>query len=280
MCGIAGFTRPGPEARAVLARMNRTLAHRGPDGDGVFVDQGIALGHTRLAIIDLQGGAQPRVDAASGDALVFNGEIYGYRALADELRRSRVWLRDRSDTEVLFQLIRRLGVRQAVERIDGMFAFAFRDGTSGKLYLVRDRFGVKPLYWGMADDRLVFASEVSALLCHPAFADDDPDPQAAYSLLLFEYLPGSASGWTGVEKLEPGTILTLKDGRISRERYWQPRFDPRARWTRRRASSSSIICCAARCASRSSLMFRWGCFYRADLTRALSPLWPLKPLPI
>jgi asparagine synthase (glutamine-hydrolysing) len=228
MCGIAGFTRPGPDAKAMLARMNGALAHRGPDGDGIFVDQRIALGHTRLAIIDLEGGGQPRIDAASGDALVFNGEIYGYRELADELRRSGVSLRDRSDTEVLFQLIRRLGVRGAVERIDGMFAFAFRDGMDGALYLARDRFGEKPLYWGVAENRLVFASEVSALLCHPAFADAGPDPQAAYSLLLFEYLPGSASGWTGVEKLEPGTILTWKDGRISRERYWQPRLDPRA----------------------------------------------------
>ena len=86
MCGIAGFTAPGPEARQVLAAMNFALAHRGPDGTGVFVDRTIALGHTRLAIIDLSGGAQPRVDAASGDALVFNGEIYGYQALADELR--------------------------------------------------------------------------------------------------------------------------------------------------------------------------------------------------
>jgi asparagine synthase (glutamine-hydrolysing) len=228
MCGIAGFTRPGPDARAVLARMNTALAHRGPDGDGIFVDENIALGHTRLAIIDLEGGAQPRVDAASGDALVFNGEIYGYRALADELRRNGVALRDRSDTEVLFQLIRRLGVRRAVERIGGMFAFAFRDGTEDALYLVRDRFGEKPLYWGMAGGRLVFASEVSALFCHPALGDTTPDPYAAYSLLLFEYLPGSASGWTGIEKLEPGTILTLKDGRISRERYWQPRLDIRA----------------------------------------------------
>jgi asparagine synthase (glutamine-hydrolysing) len=227
MCGIAGFTRPGADAKAVLARMNWALAHRGPDGDGIFVDQRIALGHTRLAIIDLEGGAQPRIDAASGDALVFNGEIYGYRELADELRRNGVCLRDRSDTEVLFQLIRRLGVRGAVERIDGMFAFAFRDGTDGALYLARDRFGEKPLYWGMAKDRLVFASEVSALFCHPAFAEADPDPQAAYSLLLFEYLPGSASGWTGVEKLEPGTILTWKDARIRRERYWQPRLEAR-----------------------------------------------------
>ena len=149
MCGIAGFTNPRPDATQILAEMNAALGHRGPDSNAVFVDRGIALGHTRLAIIDVAGGAQPRVDRASGDALVFNGEIYGYRALAAELRRLGVPLRDRSDTEVLFQMIRREGVRRAVERIDGMFAFAFRDGATGTLYLVRDRFGEKPLFYGI-----------------------------------------------------------------------------------------------------------------------------------
>src|SRR5216684_584959 len=176
MCGLAGFTAPGPEARRVLAAMNGALAHRGPDGSGMFVDQTIALGHTRLAIIDLAGGAQPRVDEASGDALIFNGEVYGYREIAEELRATGIALRDRSDTEVLFQLIRRDGVHRAVARIDGMFAFAFRDGATGALHLVRDRFGEKPLYWGMADSRLVFSSEVSALLCHPYFRGAGPDP--------------------------------------------------------------------------------------------------------
>jgi len=227
MCGIAGFTAPGPEARSVLGGMTRALAHRGPDGSGIFVDRGVALGHTRLAIIDLAGGAQPRVDRTTGDALVFNGEIYGYQALADELRDAGVVLGDRSDTEVLFQLIRRLGVPRAVERIDGMFAFAFRDGASGTLYLVRDRFGEKPLYWGHAQGRLVFASEVSALRCHPAFSAAGLDRQAAYGLLLLEYLPGSASGWSGIEKLEPGTILTFTHGSIGRERYWRPRIGGR-----------------------------------------------------
>src|SRR6516164_7000624 len=182
MCGIAGFTAPGREAEAVLAQMTRALAHRGPDASGIFVDDRVAFGHTRLAIIDLAGGAQPRVDRATGDALVFNGEIYGYRAHADELRGGGVMLRDRSDTEVLFQLIRRAGLPQAVERIDGMFAFSFRDGASGALYLARDRFGEKPLYWGQAPGLLVFASEVSALRCHPAFSGAGLDRQAAYGL--------------------------------------------------------------------------------------------------
>ena len=228
MCGIAGFTAPGPEARGVLGAMNRALAHRGPDANGVFVDSHIALGHTRLAIIDLAGGAQPRVDQVTGDALVFNGEIYGYRALADELRAAGVALCDRSDTEILFQLIRRDGVRDAVAQIDGMFAFAFRDGATGAVHLVRDRFGEKPLYWGFAGDQLVFASEVSALLCHPAFSDTELDRLAAFRFLLFEYLPQTGSGWTGIERLEPGTILTWHDGRIAAERYWQPPIERRA----------------------------------------------------
>jgi asparagine synthase (glutamine-hydrolysing) len=222
MCGIAGFTNPGPDARNILAGMNAALGHRGPDGNGAFVDRGIALAHTRLAIIDITGGAQPRVDETSGDALIYNGEIYGYRTLATELRSLGAPLRDHSDTEVLFHLIRREGVRRAVERIDGMFAFAYRDGATGALFLVRDRFGEKPLYYGVAGEDIVFASEVRALQCHPTFAEAAPDRDAAYRFLLYEYLPGSASGWHGIAKLEPGCILTANHGDIHIERYWRP----------------------------------------------------------
>ncbi|HVH75908.1 MAG TPA: asparagine synthase (glutamine-hydrolyzing) [Stellaceae bacterium] len=229
MCGIAGFTAPGRGARQVLAAMNRALAHRGPDGSGLFVDGRIAFAHTRLAIIDPAGGAQPRVDRETGDALVFNGEIYGYRALADELSRSGVQLRDRSDTEVLFQLIRRLGVARAVARVDGMFAFAYRDGSTGTLYLARDRFGEKPLYYGLAGGALIFASEAPAILAHPAFRGAALDREAAYRFLFFEYLPGNASGWAGIEKLEPATILCFHKGGIVRERWWRPQVARRDR---------------------------------------------------
>jgi asparagine synthase (glutamine-hydrolysing) len=143
------------------------------------------------------------------------------------LRGAGVFLRDHSDTEVLFQPIRRVGLPRAVERIDGVFAFAFRDGASGTLYLVRYLFGEKPLYWGPAQGRLVLASEVSALRCHPALCEAGLDRQAAYDLLLFEYLPGTASGWSGIEKARIRQILTFADGRISCERYWRPRIASR-----------------------------------------------------
>lgn len=205
-----------------LRQMLAAIEHRGPDGIGSFIDNNLALGHCRLAIIDLDGGTQPRIDDSTGDALSFNGEIYGYRTLADGLRCDGITLRDDSDTEVLFQLIRRYGVRDAVERIDGMFAFAFRDGVTGELHLVRDRFGEKPLYYGIAAGQLVFGSEAGAVLCHSAFRYAAPDLAAAYQFLQFEYLPGCASGWTGIKRLAPGTILRFRAGRVMLDRYWRP----------------------------------------------------------
>src|SRR5437016_3670483 len=185
MCGIAGFSGSDPEARRTVAAMIAALAHRGPDGSGIFVDRGIALGHCRLQ---------------------------------DELRTAGIPLRDNSDTEVLFQLIRQWGVAGAIARLDGMFAFAFRDGVTGTLYLARDRFGEKPLYYGLSDGELVFGSEVTALRCHPAFRAVAPDRSAAYGFLVFEYVPGTASGWESIAKLEPGSVLTFREGRIAIER--------------------------------------------------------------
>jgi asparagine synthase (glutamine-hydrolysing) len=222
MCGIAGFSAPDGSAGATLTAMLAALAYRGPDAAAQYLDGGIALAHTRLAVVDLAGGAQPRVDPATGDALVFNGEIYGFAALADELRAAGVFLCDRSDTEVLFQLLRRHGIRETLARIGGMFAFAWRDGATGALYLARDRFGEKPLYYGVTGGTLVFGSEVSAIACHPAFRAAAPDLPSAYALLQFEYLPGSFSGWQGIEKLPPASVLTFHQGRVTIERYWSP----------------------------------------------------------
>ena len=224
MCGIVGFTRPGDDSKAVLASMMKTMVHRGPDGEGAHVTGKIAFGHRRLAIIDLKGGAQPRVDRDSGDALVFNGEIYGYRALAEGLLRDGVELADRSDTEVLFHLLRRCGVAETLERIDGMFAFAFFEGQSGRLYLARDRFGEKPLFYGVRQGVMVFASEIRAMRRHPAFRSAGLDKKATHNYLTYEYMPGDESGFAGIFKLRPGHLLVFENGEADIRRYWRPKY--------------------------------------------------------
>ncbi|MCG8546617.1 MAG: asparagine synthetase B, partial [Alphaproteobacteria bacterium] len=128
MCGIVGFTQPGRAPERVLRAMMAPIVHRGPDQDGIWVDDAIAVGHLRLTIIDLVGGQQPRIDPDTGDLLVFNGELYDFREHAKALEARGVRLRDASDTEVLFQMLRLDGVEATLARIDGMFAFAYRDG--------------------------------------------------------------------------------------------------------------------------------------------------------
>jgi asparagine synthase (glutamine-hydrolysing) len=224
MCGIVGFTAPGrpDEAHEALGQMLGPIRHRGPDSEGRFVDEGVAFGHLRLAIIDLAGGAQPRVDA-EGNALLFNGEIYGYRRLAEALRAEGVELADRSDTEVLFHLLKARGIEATLAAIDGMFAFAWREGGSGRLWLARDRFGEKPLFYGTRGGRLVFASEVRALRRHPLYRDAGIDEAAIAPYLMLGYVPDDGSGFDGVKRLPPGSALMF-DGVTARvEPYWRPR---------------------------------------------------------
>jgi len=225
MCGLAGFTRlPGAaddaEARALVERMLAPIAYRGPDATGIHLDSGIALGHLRLTVIAPEGGAQPRVDEASGDALSFNGEIYGYRDHAEALKRDGVVLRDRSDTEVLFQMIRRLGVEGALARLDGMFAFVYRDGATGTVTLARDRFGEKPLCYGIAGGQLVFASEVKSLRRHPAFAAAPFDAAAIGQYLSFDYIPGARTPFAGVARVRPGHAVRFANGRVEERAYF------------------------------------------------------------
>jgi len=229
MCGIAGFSRDPtrlPDADCAIVRtMLDPIAHRGPDGQGIHVAGPVAFGHLRLAIIDLNGGQQPRIDAVTDDALVFNGEIYGYAALAAELTAAGANLADRSDTEVLFRLLQRNGVAATLEQIDGMFAFAFFEGRTGRLYLVRDRFGEKPLYWCRLGDTLIFGSEPSAVLAHPLARDLPIDVGAVHKFLSYEYLPGTHGFRRGLRKLAPGRVLTWHKGAVDIRSYWTPEPD-------------------------------------------------------
>lgn len=220
MCGICGFLGPGGSndggaAERLVRRMADAIAHRGPDGEGAWSDPeaGIALGHRRLAIVDLSPlGRQPMVSADGRWRISFNGEIYNYQDLRRELEADGVAFRSSSDTEVLLEACARHGVAATLKRTIGIFAFALWDGAERTLYLARDQLGVKPLYWSEAGDTLLFASQPKALRPHPAFrADLDLDALTAY--LRFGYVPAPLTIFAGVRKLEPGTLLTVRRGR-------------------------------------------------------------------
>jgi asparagine synthase (glutamine-hydrolysing) len=229
MCGIVGFSR-GPASSvdadsSIVRRMLGPIVHRGPDEDGIHVAGTVAFGHLRLSIIDVRGGHQPRVDPVTGDALIFNGEIYGYQTLAAELTAAGVNLADRSDTEVLFRFLQRTGIDATLDRIDGQFAFAFFEGRSGRLHLARDRFGEKPLYWCVRDGVLIFGSEPAAVLAHPATRGMSIDLGAVYKFLHYEYLPGTHAFHRDLRKLAPGHLLTWSRGRTQIRSYWRPEPD-------------------------------------------------------
>ena len=230
MCGIAGLvdTRPGdPTAlRDALTRMTASLAHRGPDGADLWTDGawGVGLGHRRLSIVDLSdAGRQPMVSACGRYVLTYNGEIYNAPELAAELESAGAAFRGHSDTEVLLAACAAWGVREAVERCIGMFAFALWDRGRRCLTLARDRLGIKPLYWGRFRGLFLFGSELKALRAHPGWSPAlDHEALAAY--LRFTYVPTPLSIYQGVHKLPPGHLLTLPhNGEPEQTCYWNLR---------------------------------------------------------
>ena len=205
MCGLAGiFDTTGRRAidRAILTRMTDSLAHRGPDGRGEHVAQGIGLGHRRLSIIDVGGGKQPLYNEDGQVAVVFNGEIYNFAELAAELEAAGHVFRTHSDTEVIVHAWEQWG-EAAVKRFRGMFAFALWDQTSETLFLARDQLGKKPLYYSVLTDGLmVFGSELKALLAHPSLPRD-LDPLAVEDYFAYGYIPEPRSIYKAVAKLPP-----------------------------------------------------------------------------
>jgi asparagine synthase (glutamine-hydrolysing) len=228
MCGIAGFI--GPWSDTLLAAMVAALSHRGPDGEGRFVDARArcALGHRRLSIIDLSAAAAQPMGSADGRyTITFNGEIYNYRSLRETLIRSGVRLKSRSDTEVLLELYAREGAR-CLERIDGIFAFAVWDAHERRLFLARDHLGVKPLYWAALPNGFLFASELKALVLCPDLPREI-DPLAVADHLGFLWTAGEATMLRSVRKLRPGCTLTIDSGGVRTARYWRsPLPDPAA----------------------------------------------------
>ena len=225
MCGIFGYwdrqRRSLPDAD--LQAMAQRLVHRGPDDQGIWhqPQRGVAIGNRRLSIIDLSGGHQPFVSDDGQIAVVQNGEIFNYIELAEELRRQGVQLKSASDTEVILRLYEREGIG-FVSKLNGMFAVAIDDARQDALFLVRDRIGVKPMYLCDDGQRLLFASEIKALLPVLAAIDASPsiDVEAIHHYLSFNYVPAPWTIWRGIRHLMPGTWMKFTRSGAQSQRWW------------------------------------------------------------
>ncbi len=218
MCGIAGFRlKELADARA-LSAMTSTLAHRGPDGMGYFMEEGVGLGHRRLSIVDLATGAQPLSSEDGSVVVVFNGEIYNHLELRAELEAKGHRFATRSDTEVLVHLYEQEGDAFPA-RLNGIFAFALYDRTRRRLLLARDPFGVKPLHYAEVPSGLLFGSEIKALLAHGA-CPREVDHEALRAFLVCEYVPAPLTIYKGVKKLLPGHLLAASNRGLEMTRYW------------------------------------------------------------
>lgn len=223
MCGIAGIVNPGSTTQQLkesLGPMLETLKHRGPEDEGMYVENGVGLGHRRLSIIDIQGGRQPLTNEDGTIILVTNGEIYNYQGLRKDLISKGHIFKTKSDSEVILHLYEEEG-ENCVKYLYGMFAFALWDATNRKLLLVRDRFGIKPLYVATAENLICFASELTTIV-NSGLVATNLDPQALYLYLAFSYVPGPWSILRGIRKLQPAERLLVQDGSVRSDIYWKP----------------------------------------------------------
>jgi asparagine synthase (glutamine-hydrolysing) len=229
MCGLVGIFDSVDRReidRSLLTSMTSSLAHRGPDGHGYHLAKGIGLGHRRLSIIDLEGGQQPMFNEDHSVSVVYNGEIYNFQELAQELRGCGHQFHSVCDTEVIVHAWEEWGA-DCVKRFRGMFAFALWDSNSERLFLARDRLGIKPLYYALlADGRLLFASEMKALLCDPTLKREF-DIRAIEDYFAFGYVPDPKTIYASVRKLPPGHTLIWERGasQPAPQQYWDIHFE-------------------------------------------------------
>jgi asparagine synthase (glutamine-hydrolysing) len=230
MCGIAGIFdlkgRAELDANLLLA-MNQTQFHRGPDEGDVYLEPGVALAHRRLSIIDLSSGQQPMLSADGNLCVVYNGEIYNFMELAEQLKAKGYRFRTRCDTEVILYAWQEWGTA-CVEHFRGMFAFALHDRKSGSLFLARDRLGIKPLFYSLLpDQKMVFGSELKVLKAHPQLPRK-LEPRAVEDYFALGYIPEPKTIYQGVFKLAPGHTLLLKRGQVipAQQEYWDVPFSP------------------------------------------------------
>ena len=223
MCGITGGIGASAPSKQLLDAQLKSLEHRGPDDSGMYVNQGIGLGMGRLAIVEIAAGKQPASDASEQINMVFNGEIYNYRELRQELEQSRIHCRTTSESEVIINLYLKFGLN-FIGKLNGMFAIAIHDARDKSLHLIRDRMGKKPLWISQLNDgTLLFASEVRALML--ARPDRTLRTDMVAEVMQYGYINAPHSAFNEITQLTPASVLTWRDGKISTTKYWEPDFD-------------------------------------------------------
>ena len=229
MCGIAGIIALAdgrPITRDELERMAASIRHRGPDSDGFHLEAGVGFAFRRLSIIDVDGSDQPIRSDDGRLTIIFNGEVYNFRALRDELFAKGHRFRTQGDGEVVLLGYREWGARGVCERLLGMYAFAIHDHDARRVVLARDRLGIKPLHLAEVCGRLLFASEPKAILAAGGL-DKRVDPRALIDYATLGYVPAPRSIFAGVDKLPPGCFAVVDEGRVRTERYWRAPFEER-----------------------------------------------------
>ena len=222
MCGIVGFASKEKNKKQIIKKMADRIKHRGPDGEGYYTDDFVALGHRRLSIIDLAAGSQPMYNEDETKVIVFNGEIYNYIELKDELKKNHEF-KTSCDTEVLIHGYEEWGV-ELPKKLRGMFAFAIWDKENQTLFCARDHFGIKPFYYYECEGTLLFASEIKSFLEHPAFKKE-LNKELIGPYLSFSFTPTTETFFKGVYRLDPGCTLTYHEGELKINRYYNITFN-------------------------------------------------------
>lgn len=227
MCGIAGFVSNNKNKEKDLKQMLKRIEHRGPDSEGMYIDEHVALGHRRLSIIDLSTGNQPMYNEDETIVVVFNGEIYNYQELKEELIEKGHIFKTTSDTEVLVHGYEEYQ-EQLLKKLRGMFAFAIWDKKKEKLFAARDHFGIKPFYYYYKDDKFMFASEIKAFIDNPIF-EKELNEKVLSEYLRFNYAPTNETFFKDVYELMPGHYLKYWHNKLDLNRYFTPTFDEKDR---------------------------------------------------
>ena len=224
MCGFVGFCSKNVKDKNVIKEMNNQIVHRGPDSDGYYFDKDVNFGFRRLSIIDLKEGSQPILNEAEDVAIIFNGEIYNYQEIREELITKGYKFKTHTDTEVILHGYEEYGEEGILAKLRGMFAFTIWDSKKEKLFGARDHFGIKPYYYAMTEGDFLFASEIKAFLKYPKFKKE-VNEKALKHYLVFQYNPLEETFFKGVKKLRPGHYYIYENGKIEIKTYYNLTLD-------------------------------------------------------